>query len=74
MIRVKIYGIKESNKWDHRGYIYCWYYKVYNTETGNVLASDNTGSFRKIFEAAMKDFEAIRRCHKLGILKESRGW
>lgn len=73
-IRAKVYCHKEANKFDRRGYIYCWYYRVINTETGNVLASDNTGNWRSILDDAIRDVNAISHCAKLGILKKSRGW
>jgi hypothetical protein len=74
MIRAQIYAHKDDNKFDRRGYIYCWYYRVYNTDTGNVLASDNTGDFGKMFDSAMRDLKAISHCAQLGVLKKSRGW
>lgn len=74
VIKAQLYCRKEDNSFDRRGYIYCWYYRVINTETGNVLASDNTGNWQKMLNAANRDLAAIRHCAKLGILKESRGW
>lgn len=73
-IKANVYCVKEANRFDRRGYIYCWYYEVINTETGNVLASDNTGDWRKMLDSALRDLVAIRRCAKLGILKKARGW
>lgn len=74
MIRAQIYCRKEQNRWDHRGYIFNWYYRVINTDTGNILASDNTGNFHSIFNSALRDLDAIQHCAKLGILKKARGW
>lgn len=74
MIRAQIYCHKEKAPRSHGGHMYCWYYRVINTETGNVLASDNTANFQKMFDAAVADLKAISHCHKLGILKKSRGW
>jgi hypothetical protein len=74
VIRAQLYCRKEENRWNHRGYIYCWYYRVINTDTGNVLASDNTGNWQKMLDAALIDLAAISHCAKLGILKKSRGW
>lgn len=73
-IRAQLYCRKEHNRWDYRGHIYCWYYRVYDANTGNVLASDNTGNFQKMFDAMMHDLKAIQHCAKLGIVKKSRGW
>ena len=73
-IRAQLYCHKEPNKWDRRGYIYCWYYRVIDTGTGNVLASDNTADWRKMFDAALRDVSAARHCAKLGILKKRRSW
>jgi len=73
-IKAQVYCRKEPNKWDRRGYIYCWYYRVINTETGNVLASDNTADWRRMIDSALHDLGAIRHCANLGILKKSRGW
>ena len=69
MIRAQVYCHKEKNEWDRRGYIYCWYYRVIDTETGKVLASDNTGNFRLILESASMDIQAIKRCVSIGIVK-----
>jgi hypothetical protein len=73
-IRAQVYCHKEQNKFSRKGYIYNWYYRVLNTDTGNVLASDNTADFQRIFNSAMRDLDAIRHCASLGILKKSRGW
>lgn len=73
-IKAKLYCRKERNQFDRRGYIYCWYYRVYDADTGNVLASDNTGDFQKMLDAALRDLVAIRHCAGLGVLKKSRGW
>jgi len=73
-IRAQIYCHKETTKFDRRGHMYCWYYRICDVDTGNVLASDNTANFQKMFDAAMRDLDAIRHCAKLGILKKSRGW
>lgn len=73
-IRAQLYCHKEPNKWDRRGYIYCWYYRVYDANTGNVLASDNSGDYRSISSQMVRDLEAIWHCARLGILKKSRGW
>ena len=73
-IRAQIYCRKETTRFDLRGHMYCWYYRVYDADTGNVLASDNTADFQKMFDAAMRDLNAIRHCAKLGIVKKSRGW
>ena len=72
--KAQVYCHKEPNQFDQRGYIYCWYYRVINTDTGNVLASDNTGNWRKMIDTAVRDLGAIRHCARLGILKKSRGW
>lgn len=73
-IRAQVYCRKEPNKFRPTGYIYNWYYRVTDTDTGNVLASDNTANFHRIFNSAMRDLDAIQHCASLGILKESRGW
>lgn len=73
-IKAQLYCRKETNRFNHRGYIYCWYYRVFDAETGNVLASDNTGDWQKMLDAVLADAAAIRHCAKLGILKKSRGW
>jgi len=73
-IKTQVYCRKETNKFTRRGYIYCWYYRVFDADTGNTLASDNTGNWRKMLDAAIQDTVAIRHCAKLGILKKSRGW
>jgi hypothetical protein len=72
--KAQVYCRKEQNQFDRRGYIYCWYYRVINMNTGKVLASDNTGNWQKMIDAALRDLNAIRQCASLGILKESRGW
>jgi hypothetical protein len=72
--KAQIYCRKETNHWDRRGYVYCWYYRVINTETGKVMASDNTADWRKVVDGALRDLEAIRHCAKLGILKKARPW
>jgi hypothetical protein len=72
--KAQVYCRKEPNKFARRGYIYCWYYRVINTETGNVMASDNTADWRRMIDAAMRDLEAIRHCASLGILKKARSW
>jgi hypothetical protein len=73
-IRAQVYCHKEPNHFRPEGYLYNWYYEVINTETGNVLASDNTGDGYGMLAAAMRDLDAIAHCAKLGILKKSRGW
>jgi len=73
-IRARLHCRKEQNQFDRRGYIYCWYYTVYDADTGNVLASDNTGDWHKMLHAVLRDLDAIRHCAQLGILKKSRGW
>jgi hypothetical protein len=73
-IKAQVYCRKEPSKFDRRGYIYCWYYRVFNTETGKVLASDNTADWRRMVDSALHDLTAIRHCASLGILKSSRGW
>ena len=72
--KAQVYCRKEHNKWDRRGYIYCWYYRVINIETGDIMSSDDTGNWQKMIDAALRDVGAIRHCSKLGILKKSRSW
>jgi hypothetical protein len=72
--KAQVYCRKEPNKFDRRGYIYCWYYRVVNTDTGRVMASDNTGNWRLMIDNALRDLDAIRHCASLGILKKARGW
>ena len=72
--KAHVYCRKEYTKFDRRGYMYCWYYKVINTETGKIMASDNTADWSLILNTALRDVAAIRRCSRLGILKKARGW
>ncbi|WP_426940273.1 hypothetical protein [Pseudarthrobacter sp. S6] len=74
VIRAQLYCRKEKTRFDRRGHMYCWYYRVFDAETGNVLASDNTASWQKMMDAMLRDLAAIRHCARLGILKKSRGW
>jgi hypothetical protein len=69
MIRARVWATKERNRWDERGYIHNWHYTIYDTGTGRILASDNTGDGYRILEAALEDLAIVRRAISMGIVK-----
>jgi|GEM_PF-6583761 hypothetical protein len=72
ILKAEIYGVKESNKWDARGYIYCWYYRIIDTRTNKVITSDNSGGGLSIIAAALHSMQSIEQALRMGLEVKGR--
>jgi hypothetical protein len=63
-----VYARKEPNRWAARGFIYLYIYEI-TDEHGNLLATDNTGSWRKIYDACHQNTGALRKAQHIGAIR-----
>ena len=69
----KVWGVIEPNQFSRRKPFVNWHFRVYDS-SGRVIAMDNTGDWRKIYDNAHRLVRTFNECQTRGIKIEQPKW